>query len=134
MLARIAIDRQIGEDGGFLDYAIPLKWTQKVKVGMRVQVPLGRGNRQIQGYIVKLWEQADEEKAYKDLAAILDEEPLLDEGLVELAQWVAKRYLCSCYYVLEYILPRYARRQKIVSYRWIAEPEVYAYNGRLLAK
>ena len=125
MLARIAVDRQIGEDGGFLDYAVPSKWTQKVKAGMRVQVPLGRSNRQIQGYIVKLWEQAEDDKVYKELAAILDDEPLLDKELVELAQWVAKRYLCSCYYVLEYILPRYARRQKIVSYRWIAEPEVY---------
>lgn len=124
MLARLAIDQPIGDDGGFLDYLVPPEWEQKVQAGLRVQAPLGRGNRQIQGYIVKLLEQT-ENKPYKALSALLDETPLLDEALIQLAQWVAKRYLCSCYYVLEYILPRYARRQKIVSYRWLAEAEVY---------
>lgn len=125
MLARIAIDQPIGEAGGFLDYKVPPEWEQKVQIGLRVQAPLGRGNRPIQGYVTALMEQEDE-TSYKALTALLDDTPLLDAPLVQLAQWVAKRYLCSCYYVLEYILPRYARRQKIVSYRWIAEPEVYA--------
>ena len=63
-------------DKGILDYRVPESLLEQAQIGTRVEVPLGRGHRLVQGYIVAF---ATDEGAlnYKTIAGVLDEVPLL---------------------------------------------------------
>ena len=56
-------------------YRIPEEFEGMLEVGMRVHVPFGKGNRLIQGIVLGLESQVDEEGAsrdLKDVAEVLD--------------------------------------------------------------
>lgn len=79
---------------GSLYYMVPVSLAGKVQVGCRVQVPLQ--NRRVVGYVVSLSGGAPEPGVqYREIAALLDEEPLFSPGQRELARWMARHYLCS---------------------------------------
>jgi len=61
-------------------YAIPEELNKKIKIGHRVKVPFGKGNKKIDGFVLKLYENyKDEDKvSIKDISNICEEDPLLD--------------------------------------------------------
>ncbi len=40
-------------------YGIPEELTEEITAGSRVEVPFGKGNRRISGYVIDITEQAD---------------------------------------------------------------------------
>jgi primosomal protein N' (replication factor Y) len=74
-----------------LTYRVPDAWRDAATPGKRVLAPLGR--RIVTGYLVGTRERAPVGDV-KDLAEILDTEPVLDAHLLELSRWVAEYYLC----------------------------------------
>src|SRR5688500_10840195 len=64
--AGVAIEKSLD---GVLDYSIPARLAASIKVGQRVRVPLGRGNRPSHGYVVSIHATSDYPKI-KDLFAI----------------------------------------------------------------
>ncbi len=74
----------------FLTYRVPDALGLGLRVGMRVVVPLGR--RRVTGIVTGLAETAPVGIDYKDLEAVLDEQPIVDEGLLHLAAWMAEYY------------------------------------------
>lgn len=119
-------------DKGILDYRVPESLLEQAQIGTRVEVPLGRGHRLVQGYIVAF---ATDEGAlnYKTIAGVLDEVPLLSLELVQLALWVSERYIVPAFLVLEYILPKFARQIQEVVYQFVAQPEEYDYHRIFLS-
>ena len=78
-----------------------------------VIVPMGRGNQLVNGYVTGfISEEPNDETVYKDVCSVPEPEPMLNRELVELAVWMSEYYLCSCYYILEYMLPKFARSKK----------------------
>ena len=61
-------------------------------VGVRVQVPFGRGNRTTTGFVVKT-DRPRGERTLKAVAKALDREPQLDARLMELAEWIRWYYV-----------------------------------------
>ena len=86
------------------DYAIPLSLAPKVAVGERVRVPFGKGWKtgMIIGFSSK---SALPQRSIKPLGGLIDEEPLLDERLLELSKRLRDYYLCSWGEALEAMLP-----------------------------
>jgi len=74
----------------FLTYRVPDALGPGLRVGMRVVVPLGR--RRVTGIVTGLAETAPADIDYKDLEAVLDEQPIVDDGLLRLAAWMAEYY------------------------------------------
>lgn len=72
--------------------------------GMRVLVPFGRRRRPQPAYVLRVHREAPP-YACKAVAGVLDEEPLLDEGMLELARLMADYYCCPIGQVLEAMLP-----------------------------
>lgn len=71
--------------------------------GSRVSVPFGRGNRISEAIVLSVGnEDAAELKA---VAEVLDEEPLLDEGMLRLAAFLRERCFCTFYDAIKAILP-----------------------------
>jgi primosomal protein N' (replication factor Y) len=82
-------------------YNIPPSLAGRVQVGSRVLVPFGR--RKIEGYVVGL-NPAPNQEELKDLAALLDEDPIFTPLQLALARWMAAYYLCPTVKALRAII------------------------------
>ena len=82
-------------------YVIPPQYS--VTPGMRVVVPLGRGNRMTEGMILSVSDGNGEN--LKSVAQVLDAEPLLSERELRLAAFVRRRYFCTFYDAIRAMLP-----------------------------
>lgn len=97
-----------------LDYLVPKTLQGTIESGMRVMVPLGRGNRAALGYCIEVRDYdpirsesvgSDTPIRLKSILSLVDEHPLLDEKMLLLTRWIARRYLCPLGQVLEAVLP-----------------------------
>ncbi|MGL4942874.1 MAG: replication restart helicase PriA [Thermoguttaceae bacterium] len=93
-----------------LDYLIPESLTGRVVPGVRVEVPLGRGNTPKIGYCVAVARgaEADQmrgERKLKEIVQLIDDAPLLTHDTIKLARWIADYYFCPLGQVLEAVLP-----------------------------
>jgi len=73
-----------------MTYGVPASWPE-VPRGSRVEAPFGK--RRVMGVVVQTDSKPKEGVSVKNLTAVLDEEPLVTERLLELALWVADYYI-----------------------------------------
>jgi primosomal protein N' (replication factor Y) len=99
-----------GEPRGTFDYLVPDEMRDTLKAGMRVRVPLGRGNRRLEGYCVEVRSGRSEHSRLKAVAEVVDQVPLLSPAMLDLAHWIAERYLCPLGPALETIVPAGVRQ------------------------
>jgi len=96
------------------DYLVPDEiWP--IQVGQRVEVPLGRKNKLQIGFCVETdidhrehrEPQSKKAKPFKlkRVSRVVDEEPLVDGGLMELARWISGYYVCPLGQVLAAMVP-----------------------------
>ncbi len=95
-----------GPDG--LTYAVPAR-LRDVRVGQRVTVPLGRGNKDVTGYVVSLSESCDLPPAklakVKPIKSLDAHAVSLTPDLIDLARWMSAYYCCPLGMVLVTMLP-----------------------------
>ncbi len=75
------------------------------KVGMRVVVPFGRGNKPIKGFIIEIREDYEFDYKLKDIIDVLDTESLISKELLSLGLWMRDKYLSSYIDAFSPILP-----------------------------
>ncbi len=96
---------------GPYDYSIPAELETAIKPGIRVEVPLGRGNRKMLGYCIEVIGAFSDNASsvnpgkLKPVARVIDKTPLLTGSLLELAKWISQYYLCPIGTVIETIVP-----------------------------
>jgi primosomal protein N' (replication factor Y) len=73
-------------------YSIPERMQDAVRPGCRVAVPFG--GRSLVGFVVGL-DPTDAPERVKPIQRILDTAPILGPDLLELAQWISRRTMCS---------------------------------------
>lgn len=88
-------------------YHIPSELQGLVKPGVRVTVPLG--NRQCQGYVLRLLKESDVE-ALRDIISVSDPEPLLTAEQLALADWIALRFYSRKVDALHAMIPASFRK------------------------
>ncbi len=93
------------------DYTVPDRLRLEIEPGRRVRVPLGRGNRLVTGYCVRLETRAAGPRRLKPVEEVVDRRSLLSPAMLRLTQWIAERYLCDWGQVLETVLPAGVRGQ-----------------------
>ena len=94
-----------------LDYLVPDSLQDKVEAGRRVRAPLGKGNRTLAGYCVRLEKRRTGPRRLKYLYAVLDPRPLLSPSMIRLTRWIADYYLCDWAQVLQAVVPAGVRVQ-----------------------
>jgi primosomal protein N' (replication factor Y) len=73
---------------------------------MRVTVPFGGGNRKREGFVLGFAEEGPGKgMIVKDIASLLDSEPVMDAGQLRLALWMRDRFYCASYEALLVCLP-----------------------------
>jgi primosomal protein N' (replication factor Y) len=95
-------------------YSIPDDQLDKVAVGKRLRVPLGRGGRVNTGYCVAVETRASLGRIkYKlrDIRGVLDAAPIVSSEMLRLAEWMAEYYLSPLGPTLESIVPAGVRGQ-----------------------
>ncbi len=102
MFADVAFNRPIEP----LTYEIPSG--TDVKPGMRVRVNLR--NKDSVGIVCRLAAETRIARV-KEIEEVLDREPVLNEDLLETAQWIAQYYLCSIGEALWTIVPKGIKRR-----------------------
>jgi primosomal protein N' (replication factor Y) len=91
--------------GGQYSYLVPDRLAAAIAAGRRVQVPFGRGDRQLIGYCVEVATRQVDRQKLKSIAAVIDERTLLSPAMLRLTRWMAEHYLCDWGQVLEAVLP-----------------------------
>lgn len=86
------------------DYHVPEELADALQAGQRVLVPFGRGNKRSEGIVLSLGCEADR-KNLKQVLALLDEQPVLDEAGLKLLLWLRERCFCTVYTALLSMLP-----------------------------
>ena len=89
-------------------YRLPIELAPQTQLGSRVQVPFA--NRVLTGYVVAFHAELDpelgvDESAIKDVAELVDVEPLINEEILGLTRWTADYYAASWGELLKAALP-----------------------------
>lgn len=87
-----------------LTYRIPHTESEKIAVGQRVIVPLGK-NKLLTGVVRSIHQQAPAEYTAKYIDSILDDHPLVHEQQLKFWEWIADYYCCTVGEVLNAALP-----------------------------
>lgn len=86
------------------DYTLRAALVQKAKIGCRVLVPFGRGNKRAEGIILSFRDTIPEYKL-KPIDDVLDEQPVVDDEQIKLAIWLRERLSCTIYDCIHAMLP-----------------------------
>jgi primosomal protein N' (replication factor Y) (superfamily II helicase) len=90
---------------GPYSYRIPEELSGKIRPSMRVVVPLGKGDRQITGYVLDVESSQHRPHSLKPILQCCDELPLCSPNLIELVRWMSKYYLVPAGQVMEAVIP-----------------------------
>ncbi|THF74255.1 primosomal protein N' [Cohnella fermenti] len=106
-VARVIVDVPSRDTDRPFDYSIPERLRGWTEVGSRVAVPFG--NRTLQGIVVGLPDEPEAGPAggrrLKELIDVLDALPPLSAELVELGEWMSRRWVCPLTVALQAMLP-----------------------------
>ena len=107
-IAKIIVDVPLMQTDQPYSYRIPEEFEGMLEVGMRVHVPFGKGNRLIQGIVLGLESQSNEEEMeqdLKDIAEVLDFSPVLTQEQIWLAEELRKSVFSYKISILKAMLP-----------------------------
>ena len=105
MIAKVAVENTAFSFDDAFDYAIPEKLSKDVRPGVRVLVPFGRGSKKRQGVVFALREKSKDAVKLKNIAAVLDPSPLLNNEMLRLAVFMKDEYFCTLYEAVKAMLP-----------------------------
>lgn len=104
------------------DYSIPEPLIPAVKVGCRVLVPFGRGNKKVEGMVLVLRPEAYSAQRLKPVTEVLDEEPVLDATQIKLGIWLREHLYCTFFDCLRLMLPSGLWFQRKETYTLVQQP------------
>jgi primosomal protein N' (replication factor Y) len=114
-IAQVALEQGVDRA---LDYVIPQRLIGQVQIGMRVRVPLGRGNRDVRGWVVALKDTSDVPRL-KNLLGLDDDRVLIAPAVMELARWIGRYYASPLGLVLESVIPAAVKKKIGIGYSQI---------------
>lgn len=101
--AQVIVDVPTQQTNHPFTYQVPAKWADTVEAGMRVVVPFGKGDRQVQGFVVGVDEPHHFDGELRPLAALMDLKPVVNLELLKLSRWMADdtySFWISCLYTM----------------------------------
>lgn len=102
LIAGIAVDNTTYSFDRLFSYKVP-DHLSNVKVGQRVLVPFGRGDRFRQGMILSL--SYGKEENLKEISSTLDDKPIFTGEMIDTVNFIHDRYFCTYYDSVKVMLP-----------------------------
>ena len=100
--AQVAVLAQLGRAGGLFTYRLPAELADRAGLGSLVEVPFGP--RRLQGIFCSLAPATDLPRV-RDVAEVVDPEPVVTPHQLELAKWISTYYRAPISDVLGAMLP-----------------------------
>jgi len=101
-IASVIVDVPTAQTDRSFDYLIPDELIDNLEVGMRVIVPFG--NRQVQGFVIALKDKSTI-SGLKEIIEPMDIEPVLNQELLQLGEFLANETLCLKISAYQVMLP-----------------------------
>ena len=106
MYADIIVDISHDKLDRTFEYRIPKELESAVKIGVRVNVPFGGGNRLITGYVIDMTDNPKFDVArIKDIASVIAENVPIEGRMIQLAAFIRKNYGGSMNQALKTVIP-----------------------------
>lgn len=107
LIIQVALDAAAFGYDRLYSYTARAEWEPKVRPGMRVAVPFGKGNRRRIAMVLSVSREAPAEQGVvlKPAAALLDSEPVLTDELMMLVDWLHEHTFCTWYDAVRAVLP-----------------------------
>lgn len=105
---KFRVEVSIKHKSRYVDRLFTYESPLKLRIGQRVEVPFGKGNKLHEGIVVNLIEDFESDNAapLKQIASLKSELPLVSEASIELAKWIKEEYMCSFFEALSLFLPK----------------------------
>lgn len=104
MVAQVVLNNKEQNIDKVFDYAVPQPLEGRLCVGMRVMVPFGWGNRQLDGIVIGI-KSSSNFKNLKEISSITGNEPVCEPWILELCLWISRKYFCSLYQAIRLATP-----------------------------
>ncbi len=116
---------------GMLTYGVPVDMQERMQVGMRVEVALGR-NKLYSGIVGRLHNNKPDAYQVKPIRALLDEEPVVNEMQLKFWQWIAEYYIAAPGEVMQAALPAHLKLTGETRVQWMPADNdvVYEWSDR----
>lgn len=136
--ADVIVDISHGKVDRPFQYKIPESFRNKLKVGMCVRIPFGRGNNLREGYVIDITDDTDyPEEKIKELKGIVTDNIPIESRSIELAWWMKNRYGSTMITALKTVLP-VKQEMKPATYREVtlavSREEACSYLAQALGK
>lgn len=96
MYINVLLNTSVSNLDRYFSYKVPEKMEKFIKVGKRVKVPFGKGNKEQVGIIIESLNSVNyDESKVKEIIEVIDDEFILSSFNIKLAKWISKRYLCN---------------------------------------
>lgn len=106
MYADIIVDISHDKLDKTFQYVIPEAMEEILEVGMRVNIPFGKGNRMITGYVVNITDIAEYDvRRLKEIDSVTDSKILIESRMIKLASFIRKNYGGSMNQALKTVIP-----------------------------
>lgn len=105
LLAQLAVENTTYRFDKLFTYRVPAALCAGVCPGVRVTAPFGAGNRTRVGMVMAIEDADCADSRVKDILGVLDEKPLLDDEMLQLAQWMKSRYYCTLFDAVRVMIP-----------------------------
>lgn len=106
LFAQVVINNDAVSVDRLFTYKVPEKFILNIRLGHRVLVPFGMGNKFYEGFIISL--QEENQSGFSNIKSIinlLDNEPLLKEESLLLFNYLVDRYLCKRIESIRLLIP-----------------------------
>ncbi|WP_281164857.1 primosomal protein N' [Liquorilactobacillus sicerae] len=137
-LAAVIVDVPARQTDRPFTYLIAENLRDSILPGMRVVVPFGRADRLIQGFVVQVFSVKAVPTKLKAIYAVQDIEPVLNNEMLELAQWLAARTFSFQIACFQAMLPNALRgktkKQLVVTATDQLAPEIVEFMAGEQAK
>lgn len=103
--ADVIVDISLEALDRVFQYLIPEEIQEKITVGSQVQIPFGRGNRTVKGYVVGFSETCDyDESRLKAIQKLSENGITVESQMIALADWMSRAYGCTRAQALKTVL------------------------------
>ena len=104
--ANIIVEISHGKIDRPFQYRIPEELEEKAQVGSHVQIPFGKGNRRISGYIMEVTDKAEyPTEKIKEILAVDEKGVPVETRMLKLAWWMKRHYGSTMISALKTVLP-----------------------------
>lgn len=103
MYAEVLVELKAKRIDKTFTYLIPDKFINNIKIGIRVLVPFG--NQKLEGFVLKLKKEKNFDYEVKEIFDVIDEEPVLNDEMLELGKYICKKTLCNLISAYQTMLP-----------------------------